>query len=50
MHCRELLWRDRTLGSHCGMRCWAILGGFGLGVHELPHGPVSINRRLDELH
>ena len=50
MHCRELLWHNRALGSHWDMRRWAILGGFGLRLHELPDGSVSSERCLDELH
>ena len=29
---------------------WAILGGFGLRLHELPDGSVSSERCLDELY
>ena len=50
MHCRELLWHNRTLGSHWDMRCWAVLGRLCIGLHELLCWPVSSERRLDELH
>jgi hypothetical protein len=50
LHCRKLLRRDGTLGSHGDMRSWAILGDLSLGLHELPRGTISSGRRIDELH
>ena len=50
MYCRKLLWHDRALGRNGGIRCWSILAGLGLSLHELFGGPVSSIRRFDELH
>ena len=50
LHCRNLLWHDRTLGGNCGMRQRAVFCGLGLGMYQLPRGSVSSKRRFHELH
>ena len=50
LHFRQLLWNDRAIGRYGHLCCWDVLGGLGLGVHELLCWPVSSKRCLDELH
>jgi hypothetical protein len=50
MHCWELLRHDGTLGRYRHLRCWAILPGFGIVLHELPCGSISSECDVDELH
>jgi hypothetical protein len=46
----ELLQHDGTFGRYRHLRRWAILVGFGVGLHELLCGSISIDRCVDKLH
>ena len=50
LHFRQLLWYDGAIGRYGHLRCWDVLGGLGLGVHELRRGSVSSKHRFDELY